>query len=282
MLRTEIGRGGILAFMMRRELREVRGVRMVPDEASGVGALVLAGSSGRVDEERAALLARHGALAESIQWFGGPGQHDGPWEIAIELFLDRVERLSADCDRVVVLGTSFGAEAALLTGAHSDRVSAVVAFAPSDVVWTGVTGDGRATSHWTLGGETLACVPFVDGWESAGDPPAYLDFYRTCRSRFPERVTEAEIPVERIPEVVAVAGGDDQVWPAVEQAGAIAERRRRHGLTTTVVADLEAGHRTVLPGEPVVSAGARIARGGTEEADRRLGRAAWTHIQALL
>ncbi|NYJ02292.1 acetyl esterase/lipase [Nocardioides thalensis] len=268
--------------MMRRELQDVPGVRLVPDRATGVGALVLAGSSGRVDEERAALLARHGALAESVQWFGGPGQHDGPWEIALELFLGRVDDLAEDCDRVVVLGTSFGAEAALLTGVHSDRVSAVVAFAPSDVVWTGVTGDGRATSHWTLGNEALACVPFVDDWEPAGDPPAYVDFYRACRARFPEKAAEAAIPVERIPEVVTVAGGDDQVWPAVEHAESIAVRRRRHGLATIVVTDPEAGHRTVLPGEPVVAAGARMARGGTEEADRRLGRAAWGHIQALL
>jgi hypothetical protein len=264
------------------ELSGVPGVRWAPDRATGVGALVLAGSRGRADSPRAELLARHGVLAESIQWFGGPGQHDGPWEIPIELFLHRVAELAKDCDRVIVLGASFGSEAALLTGAHSAEVAAVVAFAPSDVVWTGVTSDGRATSHWTLDGEPLPHVPFIEGWEPDQDPPAYLDFYRACRQRFPDRIAAATIPVERIQHVVAVAGGNDQVWPAGTHAQAIAARRRQHGLETTVVSDPAAGHRTTLPGEPAATGGMRMRRGGTEAADRRLGLRTWPHIAALL
>jgi uncharacterized protein len=91
------------------ELSDIEGVRWVPDIPTAVGALVLAGSSGRVDTTRAELLARKGVLSESIRWFGGAGQHDGPWEIPLELFLGRVEELAKDCDRVLVLGTSFGA-----------------------------------------------------------------------------------------------------------------------------------------------------------------------------
>ncbi len=100
------------------ELSNIEGVRWIPDIPSGVGALVLAGSSGRVDSVRAELLARRGVLAESIRWFGGPRQHAGPWKIAIEVFIERVADLARDCGRVVVLGSSFGAEAALLT-AHT-------------------------------------------------------------------------------------------------------------------------------------------------------------------
>ncbi len=271
-----------MTLVERHDLGDVSGVRWVPERGTGVGALVIAGSSGRVDSGRAELLAHHGALAESIQWFRGPGQHDGPWEIPIELFLGRVEDLAKLCDRIVVLGTSFGSEAALLTGAHGAQVSAVVAFAPSDVVWTGATSDGRATSHWTLHGEPLPYVPFVDDWEPAGDPPAFVDFYRECRERFPDQVEEATIPVERIPEVVVIAGGDDQVWPAVAHAEKIASRRRQHGLATTVVTDPAAGHRTTLPGEPAATGGTRMLRGGTDAADRHLGLLAWPHIAALL
>jgi dienelactone hydrolase len=257
-------------------------VRWAPDEPTGVGALVVAGSSGRVDSARAELLAGHGVLAESIRWFGGPGQHDGPWEIPLELFLDRVEDLARDCDRTVVLGVSFGAEAALLTGAHSPDVAAVVAFAPSDVVWAGVRGDGSVTSHWTLGGEPLPYVPFDDTWEPDDEVPAYVGLYETSRARFADHLEAATIAVERIPEVVLVAGGDDQVWPAVPMAESIRDRRTRHGLETVLVTDPEAGHRALLPGEPLVTAGARIRRGGDETADRRLGAAAWQQIQALV
>lgn len=247
-----------------------------------MGVLVLAGSSGRLDDTRAELLARHGAVAESVQWFGAPGQHGGPWEIPLELFLARVDELLKECDRIVVMGTSFGSEAALLTGVHSPAVSAVVVLAPSDVVWAGIRPDGEMTSHWTLGGDPLPYVPFVKGWEPVQDPPAFREFYRLCRARHPQRAVEAQIPVERIAEVLAVAGGDDQVWPSVQHAEAIAERREQHGLATVVVTDRNAGHRTGLPGEPLITAGMRMARGGITTADQRLGRHAWPYIRALL
>lgn len=123
----------------------------MPKDHAGIGVLTLAGSSGRVDVDRARVFADKGALAESIRWFGGPGQHHGPWEVPLELLLRRVEELARECDRVVVCGTSFGSEVALLTGAHSSHASAVVGFAPSDVVWAGVAPGGQMTSHWTLG-----------------------------------------------------------------------------------------------------------------------------------
>ena len=211
------------------EFRDPEGVRCLPTRPTGVGALVLAGSSGRIDAPRARLLAEHGAVAESIRWFGGAGQHSGPWEIPLELFLNRVDLLRRECDRILVLGTSFGAEAALLVGALSDAVACVVAFAPSDVVWAGVTDRGEMTSHWTYGGEALPFVPFNRSWEPTSDPPAYVDLYRQSWQAHREAVREATIPVERIRDLVLVAGGDDQVWPAVAQARRIAARREAHG-----------------------------------------------------
>lgn len=268
--------------MRRVELSGLEGVRWLPDEPSGVGVLVLAGSSGRVDSARAELLTKMGAIAESIRWFGGPGQNDGPWEIPLELFLERVAALRSDCDRVVVMGTSFGAEAALLTGAYGPDVAAVVAFAPSDVAWAGVRQDGTMTSHWTIGGVPLPFVPFDEEWEPEDEMPAFAALYESSRRRFPERAALASIPVERIDEVVLVAGGDDQVWPSASMADSIRERRSQHALSTTVVTLAEAGHRTLLPGEPSVSGGMRMQRGGTDEADRRLGLAAWPHVERLL
>ncbi|HEU5038086.1 MAG TPA: acyl-CoA thioester hydrolase/BAAT C-terminal domain-containing protein [Nocardioides sp.] len=268
--------------MRQVEITEVEGVRFVPDDPTGVGALVLAGSSGRIDTARAELLARHGVTAESVRWFGGVDQHDGPWEIALELFLGRVDALARECARVLVLGTSFGAEAALLTGALHPGVDAVVAFAPSDVVWAGVTSAGRMTSHWLLDGDPLAYVPFDDGWEPDTDPPAYVGLYEASRVRYAESLRDAAIPVEKIRELVLVAGGDDRVWPAVTMSRSIEARRRLHDLDTVVVTDPAAGHRAILPGEPIVTGGTRMRRGGTAEADRRIGAAAWARISDLL
>ncbi|RYC13255.1 acyl-CoA thioester hydrolase/BAAT C-terminal domain-containing protein [Nocardioides zhouii] len=267
--------------LRRIDLTDVQGVRWAPADATGVGALVLAGSSGRVDSARAELLARHGVVAEAFRWFGGPGQHEGPWEIPLESFVRRIDELSRDCDRIVLLGTSLGSEAALLTGALDARVDTVVAFAPSDTVWAGVRKDGTMTSHWSLDGVPLPFVPFDDAWRAESDLPAF-ELYDASRRRFPDLVHAAAIPVERVRDVVLVAGGDDQVRPSLSMAGQIVDRREALGLSTTFVSDPEAGHRTILPGEPVVVGGVRMRRGGNEEADSRLGRAAWSTIVEML
>ena len=270
--------------MVEHEIWGGDGIRCLPDKHSGVGVLVHAGSSGRIDTERARVFAGAGAgaIAESVRWFGGRDQNPGPWEIPLEMFHGWVEALRKESDRLVVVGTSFGSEAALLTGASSHDVDAVVAFSPSDVVWAGITGDGRVTSHWTWRGEALPYVPFDDEWSALGDPPAFIDLYTLSRNRFAREAEMASIPVEQIKEVLLIAGGDDQVWPSVRHAESIRDRRARYGCETTVVTDVDAGHRVVLPGEPVARAGMRMKRGGTEKADRARGAKAWARIRALL
>lgn len=269
--------------MRRVELRSPAGVRWLPRAHGGAGVLVLAGSSGRVDEPRARLLAARGCIAESVQWFGGPGQHPGPWLIPLETFAQRIADLARDCDRVYLAGTSFGAEAALATAALTPAVAGVAAFAPSDVVWAGIDRSGRQVSHWTLGGQPLPFVRFDESWRPEGDPPAYRSLYvASRRAAGPAAVAAAAIAVERIQGVLTVAGGDDEVWPSDLHARHIAERRAAHGMATVAVSDPDAGHRAVLPGEPVVSAGQRMRRGGTQAADRRLGARALDALVAFL
>lgn len=258
------------------------GVRFLPDRPTGVGVLVLAGSSGRIDTERARLLAGQGALAESVRWFGGPGQNPGPWEIPMEVFLDRVDSLAVDSDRIVVVGTSFGAEAALLLGTLHARVDAVAAFAPTDVVWAGFRPDGEQTTHWTLAGEPLPFVPLDRSRTSATDPPEFRAVYARARADGPQAAATASIPVERIRELLVVAGGDDRVWDSVDHARRIAAHRDRAGLTTTVVEHPPAGHRAILPGETAPTGGLRMARGGSVAADARLGAMAWPELVRLL
>ena len=57
-------------------------------------------------------------------------------------------------------------------------------------------------------------------------------------------------------------------------------RRRKAG--PAVVTDPDAGHRTLLPGEEPAEGGVRMRRGGTLEADRRLGAAAWPPLLDLI
>lgn len=268
--------------LRRIDLVRPDGVRWVPERHSGDGVLVLAGSSGRVDVERARLFASHGCLAESIRWFGGEGQSAGPWDVPLETFVDRVDALASECDRVWIVGTSFGAEAALATAARAHGVSGVVAFAPSDVVWAGYDPAGAERSHWTWGGAPLPFVPIDQGGWGTEAPPRFLPVYERSRQVFADRVAAATIAVERIARVVVVAGGDDQVWSSSLHAENIRRRRAEHGADTVVVVDAGAGHRAILPGESVVRGGTTMRRGGTEAADRELGARAWRACTAML
>lgn len=268
--------------MRNIQLQHPEGIRWEPDDATGDGVLVLAGSSGRVDGQRAKLICGLGCIAESIRWFGGVGQHARPWEIPLETFFARIDALKRECDRVWVVGASFGAEAALLCGAYSEEVDGVIAFAPTDVVWAGYDDTGLETSHWTRDGEILPYVPLDWSAHVEGTRPRYRPLYEASRETFDDRIPAATIPVEQIRNLILVAGGDDQVWPSVAQAERISARRTAHGLATVVLSDAEAGHRPVLPGEPVTSEGMAMTRGGTESADRRLGSRAWDAMAGFL
>lgn len=269
---------------MREEtLHDPEGLLVIPETHCGTGVLTVGGSSGRIDDARARLFAEQGALAMSIRWFGGPGQPSGPRLVPLETFTAALDRLAPECDRLVISGMSFGAEAALLVASYDERVDGCIGFAPSSVAWSFVDPDGTQVSHWSYGGRPVGAVPFDTTWQPDTDPPAYVGSYeQSLRVADPETVASATIPVERISELLLVAGGDDQVWPSVDFAQRIATRRREHGLDTTCTTLPNAGHRTLLPGEKPVVAGMSMRRGGTDETNRELGRLAWPHVRHIL
>jgi hypothetical protein len=259
------------------------------DGGNGTGVLVLSGSSGRVEVERATVLAGAGVSAAlTHRWFGAAGQPAGIWEYPLELLGASVEALAARCDRVVLVGSSKTAEGFLLYAAGDPFVDAVVVIAPSHVAWANVgpgpDGELRPQhSSWTRGGEPLPFVPYDDEAEPVGDPPAFTPVYAQSLRTHADRVAAATIPVERFfGDVLLVAGGDDQVWPSLTSARAVQARRRALDLPTTLVTHPWAGHRVLLPGEAVASGGQRMARGGTEAADRALGEQAWPEIRRVL
>lgn len=247
------------------------------------GVLVLSGSSGVPEEERARVLTEAGASAIALPWFGAEGLQPGPFDVPLELFVEALDRLAVTCDRLAILGTSFGAEAALLVAVHDPRVDAVVGIAPSPVVWAGIdtrSDPPRETSHWTLGGHPVPFVPFDPDWRPDTEPPAYRSLYASSLAL---ATPEAWIPVERIHgEVVLVGGEDDQVWPGADFARLVASRRAEYGRPTTVVTHPRAGHRVLLPGERPVRRGQAMARGGSDEADAELGAAVWPALVAAI
>ncbi|GAA1563411.1 acyl-CoA thioester hydrolase/BAAT C-terminal domain-containing protein [Kribbella hippodromi] len=235
------------------------------------GVLLLHGSSGVPDLDRARILAAEGYDVLAPRW---TVRH----EVPLESF--PVDELAARNERVVVMGSSWGAEAALLLGAFDARVDAVIAFAPSAYVWGRNLEDGSHASAWTWRGTPLPYVPFDPDWRAEDDPPSYAGLYRRSVLTYAGEALAARIPVERVRELLLVVGGDDRVWPAGEFAAEIV--RGRGGLETSVVTVAEAGHRAVLPGEEPKAAGQRMARGGTDAADRELGALAWPSVLRVL
>ncbi|WP_405062051.1 hypothetical protein OG474_10420 [Kribbella sp. NBC_01505] len=234
------------------------------------GVLLLHGSSGTPDLDRARLLEAEGYDVLAPAW---PVQA----EVALEAFpLDELEDRN---ERIVVMGSSWGAEAALLLGALDERVAAVVAFAPSAYVWGRVEEDGTQRSAWTWRGVPVPFVPYAADWQPDEDPPSYTPMYEHSLRTAPE-ADSARIPVEQIRQLLLIAGGDDKVWPSVDFADEIV--RRRGALPTRLVVGRAAGHRVVLPGETPKTAGQQMARGGTEAADRELGDRAWPEILTIL
>lgn len=251
---------------------------IVVEGGSAVGVLVLSGSSGRVEVDRCRLLAAEGMTALSYRWFA-----EAVDMVALESFEDALSMLHERCDRLAVVGTSRGAEAALLLGSLHPDIDAVVAMSPSDVVWAALSEDRPQRSSWTLAGEPLPFVPYDDSFVAEADPPAYVEMYCQALERFADRVPAARIPVERIAgRVVLAAGEDDELWPSTLFADFVRRRRAVAGLPTEVVTHPGAGHRVILPGEPVPPPNPHRAFGGSAQADAELGARLWPVLVAAL
>ncbi|PYC79748.1 acyl-CoA thioesterase [Streptomyces tateyamensis] len=269
------------------------GVLLEPAAGSRAAVLVLAGSSGRIDRHRARLLAEQGFLTLAIRWFGGPGQPPGICEVPLETFVAAVDLLrSRGAERISLLGWSKGAEAAMLTAVHEPRVDAVVAVAPTALVWCnvgpGLDGKDRPwRSSWSWRGRPLPFVPAAgDAWEpegGSGGPVAIRGWYELSEQSYPERLAAAGIPVEiAAADLLLIAGGDDQMWPSLRYAEHLATRRRAAGAPVQLVTRPDAGHRLHLPGEEPAVPSAVFAYGGTPDADAQLGAAAWGPLLTLL
>jgi hypothetical protein len=190
-----------------------------------------------------------------------------------------------------VIGTSKGAEAALLLASRDPRICAVAGFGPSSVVWANVGPgiDGPATqprSSWSECGRPLPFVPYDLAWTptTINRLPSYRSLYEQSLTTFAEYVPAAAIPVEHIKgDVLLAGGGDDQVWPTEQFIQEIKDRRTTHRLATNAITLPAAGHRIRLPGESFnPTGGMAMARGGTPDADRALGQQVWPALLELL
>lgn len=269
---------------------KMQGTLLLPDRLGEWGILVLGGSSGRVDVQRAALFASAGVTALALRWFGGQDQTPGICEVPLEIFIDAISELERQgCKRIAIIGTSKGAEAALLISTLDRRVEAVFAISPTSVVWgnIGPGHDGIAwpeRSSWTWDNHPLPFVPADPAWSKAhrNGLVSYRGLFQHCLDLFAPHLPAATIAVEQSSaRIVLIAGEDDALWPSDVFARSIVERLQLSGKTAQLITDRDAGHRVLLPGE-ITPRSSMHAHGGNDEADARLGAAAWATIASYL
>jgi nucleolar protein 56 len=263
------------------------------------GVLVVHGSGGGGGYERryARRLAHHGYAVFCVEYFDGPGRPDALDRIPMSYFGRAVEWLldqpETDGQRVGVVGFSRGGEAAMLTGAHFERVGAVVAYAasgyafPAPTWMPGVEVEGPA---WTRDGDPVPYLPVdelveeeQDGFEDVVENDDLDASTRAVANATDEQLRWATIPVERIDgPVLLVSGGEDAIWPSADLSRVAIDRldAHDHPWPADLLVYPDAGHAIRTPyrfdGESAPDADHRL--GGTHRANARAAADAWRAV----
>jgi dienelactone hydrolase len=255
------------------------------------GLLVLGGSEGGYSDHVAALLANRGFAALSLAYFGVDSLPTQLAEIPLEYFTKALTWLAAQPEvsreALGVVGTSKGAEAALIVASRTPLVRAVVAYAPSAVAWSCICAN-RSLPSWTAAGTPIPSVPFAADPSYApapGEPsrPGVNFAYRLRTAP-----SQAFIPVERIAgPILLIAGEDDQLWPSAAMARDVLARRRTRGghPNDSLLLFAGAGHligKVYLPAGSTLIAGGRLETGGTAAGNARAQGEAWREVVRFL
>jgi len=216
--------------------------------------LLLGGSEGGLGaalDGQARLLAREGFTVLALAYYRLPGQPQRFELIPLETFTRALDWLKTrdevDPARLAIMGTSKGAEAALLVASRRGDLRAIVAAAPSQVAWQGFDWSFAPvnTSSWSEIGKPVPYLPIKTvGWNG--------DIYGPSLAEAAQHPAAA-IPVERIAApVLLLCGEDDKLWPSCPMARAVKARRDEAAsqLATTLLAYPDAGHFGVGPQLP--------------------------------
>ena len=276
----------------------LRGLWIHPQATSAKlpGVLILGGSGGglRGIQGYAELVASKGYSVLALAYFGEETLPRMLAEIPIEYFQRGLVWLSdqgqADENRLAVIGVSKGAEAALLLASTSKRVRCAVAYAPSSVVWQGVSN--KEVSSWTFDGKP---IPFIS---TAGINSEDLERLKTQERDVaiewppsyyivklrPEQAMAARIPVERIScPILLISGDRDKVWHSSRMGEEIVEKLResRFRYQFNHLMYPYAGHGVMGQGMRPTTSNQWLA-GGNAKADAAAQWDSWHHVLDFL
>jgi dienelactone hydrolase len=278
-----------------RPIRD-RGLRgeffLPPGKGPFPGVIVWSGSDGglAVARFKAVVLAKHGFASLALAYFKYEDLPKQLLEIPLEYFETAIgwmkEHKQVRGDRLAVMGGSRGGELALLLGTMFPDVKAVVAYAPSHVLWSAPPDADGTRPAWTYKGKPL---PFMVR-------PLTLEQREKLKEKNPmaerpvfehylkdeEAAGKAVIPVEKIAgPILLITGEDDQLWPSTSMADAVKARimAKNHRYHCEHLRYEGCGHAISLPlGQP----GNTPELGGTPEANSYAAWDSWPKVVKFL
>ena len=269
------------------------------DDRKHPGVILLGGSEGGFPTPQGAMLASRGFVALALAYFGTSGLPPAMQRIPVEYFgkaIQAVRQLpGVQGGSISVIGSSRGAEAALIAASTYSEVNAVAATSPSYVCWEGAnTKMLPGGPAWTYQGKPLTYIPFHIGpavaarflWAGATGSPLSL------RPMFMDSLARADgdaaqIPVERIRGPVLLASGAaDRKWPSPLMAQRALDRlhRNHHPYPDAHVTYQAAGHWLPCDYVPTEGLSGPLAEeiGGTPAATAAVQRQWWPTVLRFL
>ncbi len=259
------------------------------------GLIVLGGSEGGLSSvDHAMLLASHGYASLALAYFGVDGLPDALEEIPLEYFVKAVDWMESQTflkkGSLGIVGTSKGAEAALIISAMDSRIRAVVAYVPSSAAWSCICSDSNKSS-WSLGGKSVPFVAFQPDptYRPLRNYPIRASINYRYRLKNQQAVQRALIKVEKINgPILLISGKDDQLWPSFEMSEMIMDRLRQHNhlFEFRHLYYENAGHKILKAYLPMAgsttAARGRLILGGTDEGNARAQEDSWPKVLAFL
>lgn len=270
--------------------------------------LIVGGSEGgnATSELRATYMASLGYASLALAYFAAPDLPDSLAEIPLEYFETAVDWLKqherVDPERMGAMGGSRGGELVLLLASRTPELKAIVATAPSGVVWGPAALREPETPAWTEDGLPVPFVPMSDAQPVISIAPDGKPIYAMATTfldslvRAPlEAVADALIPLgDSGMPILFLAGEDDQLWAACELGGfawdQIEKRSDEAAQRSSFHCFDDAGHQIPIPGLPTQNmtrtylphANAWLAQGGEPAAIAAAARKADEEIRSFL